>query len=242
MLSRHRRQLTEVQDKVLVYIRLQRFQAAEELLKTSLDEHGPLANLLNLMGLVHHRQSQFVQAIEYFEKARTANPRFVEASLNLAVTLSDLGFYDQSERLFHEIQALLSEGQNLPDLILGRLANLHNRTAHGYEQAGLLQEAATEYVKALNIFPRMPDIRLRLAKLYLRMGSYHQSQEQLHVLLEENPGHAECLNLLGTLAYRMGDVDAAFRFWQKTQNNHPHDKTSRTYLRSIQRPDLQTHP
>ncbi len=232
MTLKNRRQINDIHDKVMMYLKLQRFQPAEELLRSAMDEHGPLANLLNLMGLCCHRQSKFPEAIEYFEKAKAANPSFIEAALNLAVTLSDLGFYDSSQKVYGELQGHLGDGQTLPDLVLGRLANLHNRTAQGYEQAGLLDQASQEYVKALQIYPRMPDIRLRLAKLYLRMNSYHQSREQLMNLLEDNPNHPECLNLLGTVAFRMGDWDEAQHFWQKTQNINPNDRTSRTYLRS----------
>jgi tetratricopeptide (TPR) repeat protein len=232
MPQKSRRQINDIQEKVMIYLKLQRFQAAEELLQSAMEEHGSLANLLNLMGLCYHRQSKFPEAIEYFEKAKAANPRFVEAALNLAVTLSDLGFYESSQKVYGELQGHMGDGQTLPDLVLGRLANLHNKTALGYEHAGLYDQAAQEYAKALHIYPRMPDIRLRLAKVYLRMNSYHQGREQLMVLLEENPNHPECLNLLGTIAFRMGDWDSAQHFWQKTQNVNPNDRTSRTYLRS----------
>jgi tetratricopeptide (TPR) repeat protein len=236
MPQKSRRQINDIQDKVMIYLKLQRFQPAEELLRQAMDEHGPLANLLNLMGVCCHRQSKFPEAIEYFEKAKATNPRFIEAALNLAVTLSDLGFYDASQKVYGELQGQLGDGQTLPDLVLGRLANLHNKTAQGYEHAGLYDQATQEYAKALQIYPRMPDIRLRLAKLFLRMNSYHQSREQLMVLLDENPNHPECLNLLGTIAFRMGDWDGAQSFWQKTQNVNPSDRTSRTYLRSSSKP------
>lgn len=233
MLSRKRRHLIEVQEKVVMYLRLQRFQAAEELVRTALGEMGPLPNLLNLMGLVYHRQSLFTQAIEYFEQARAANPSFVEASLNLSVTLSDLGFYDQSERVYNETMRSIQERETVPDLVLGRLANLHNATALGYEQAGLLDLATQEFSKALSIFPRMPDVRLKLAKIYLRMGQYQRSKEQLLFLTDENPSHTESLNLLGAVCYRMGDLTEARRCWTKSQNINPQDKTSRTYIRSL---------
>ena len=232
MALKSRRQIQDIQEKVMIYLKLQRFQPAEEILRAAIDEHGPLANLLNLMGLCCHRQSKFPEAIEYFEKAKAANPNFIEAALNLSVTLSDLGFYESSQKVFGELQGQLGDGETLPDLILGRLANLHNRTAQGYEQAGLCDQAAQEYAKALQIYPRMPDVRMRLAKLYLRMNSYHQSREQLMQLLDENSNNPECLNLLGTIAFRMGDWDEAQRFWQKTQNINPNDRTSRTYLSS----------
>ncbi len=235
MLSPKRRHLAEIHDKVTIYLRLQRFQAAEELVRSALNEMGPYPNLLNLLGVIFHRQSLFSQALEYFEQARAANPRFLEAALNLTATYSDLGFYGQAEKVYEEAMTLFRDEKVLPELVLGRLANMHNETAIGYEQAGLLEEATVEFQKALNIYPRMPDARLRLAKIFLRMDLYQSSREQLLHILEENPSHIESLNLLGSVCYRMGDTEDANRYWQKSQNINPHDRTSKTYLRSMNR-------
>ncbi|MCX6129583.1 MAG: tetratricopeptide repeat protein, partial [Proteobacteria bacterium] len=227
-----RRQIVDIHEKVMIYLRLQRYQAAEELLQGAINEFGALANLLNLMGLCCHKQSRFSEAIENFEKARAANPRYIEAALNLSVTLSDLGFYENSQKVYDEMQYSRDHEQDLPDLVMGRLANLHCNTAQGYEHAGLLDQASQEYARALQIYGRMPDIRLRLAKIYLRMESYQQSREQLLFLLEDNPNSTELLNLLGAIAFRMGDWDQAQKFWQKTQSINPGDQTSKTYLSS----------
>ncbi len=233
MLSAKRRHLADIQDKVTIYLRLQRFQAAEELVRTALNEMGPYPNLLNLLGVIYHRQSLFSQAIEFFEQAFAANPRFLEAALNLSATYSDLGFYDQAEKVYEEAMSLFKDDKILPDLVLGRLANLHNATALGYEQAGLLEEATLEFQRALGIYPRMPDVRLKLAKIYLRMEHFQSSKEQLLTILEENPNHLESLNLLGSVCYRLGDKDEAHRYWQKAQVLNPHDRTSRTYMKSL---------
>lgn len=239
MLSPKRRHLAEIHDKVTIYLRLQRYQAAEELVRSALAELGPYPNLLNLLGVIFHRQSHFGQAIEYFEQAIAANPRFLEAALNLSATYADLGFYDQAEKVYQDAMNLFQDSKVLPDLILGRLANLHNATAMGYEQAGLLEEATQEFLKALSIYPRMPDVRLKLAKIYLHRELYQSSKDQLLQILEENPSHSESLNLIGSVCYRMGDSDEALRYWQKSQNANAHDRTSKTYIRSMARRETQ---
>ncbi len=235
MLSPKRRHLAEIHDKVTMYLRLQRFQAAEELVRSALNEMGPYPNLLNLMGLVFHRQSLFSQAIEYFEQSIASNPRFLEAALNLSATYADLGFYEQAEKVYDAAVMLFQDKDVLPDLILGRIANLHNATALGYEQAGLLEDATLEFQKALTIYPKMPDVRLKLAKIYLELELFQSSKEQLKFILGQNPSHIEALNLLGSVCYRLGDSDEASRYWQKSQNLNPHDKTSRTYIRTMAR-------
>jgi tetratricopeptide (TPR) repeat protein len=208
----------------------------------AVEEHGALANFLNLLGLICHKQSKFAQAIEYFEKAKQKNPSFIEASLNLAVTYSDLGFYDLASAAFHEAHSFLAQKENLPDLVLGRLANFHNRTAQGYEQATLVQEACQEYQKALEIYPKMPDIRLKLAKLYLKSGSFKQAEEQLKMLLLEMPNHIESLNLMGTIYYKKSDFESAMRYWNKVQQISPNDRPSRAYLKSLGRTLIEQSP
>lgn len=235
MLSPKRRHLAEIHDKVTIYLRLERYQAAEELVRSALAELGPYPNLLNLLGVIFHRQSNFAQAIEFFEQAFSTNPRFLEAALNLSATYADLGFYDQAERVYSDAMGLFKDQNILPDLVLGRLANLHNATAIGYEQAGMFDEASKEFLKALTIYPRMPDVRMRLAKIYLHRGLYQACREQLLAIVDENPSHVESLNMLGSACYRMGDYPEATRYWEKVQNFNPHDKTSKTYLRSLER-------
>lgn len=233
MLTPKRRHLADIHEKVALYLKLERYQAAEDIVRGALSEMGAYPNLLNLLGVIYHRQSNFGQAIEYFEQAFSANPRFLESALNLSVTYSDLGFYDQAERVYNEAMTLFRDDKVLPELVLGRIANLHNATAIGYEQAGLLDEASNEFQKALLIYPRMPDVRLRLAKIHLQKNRFRESREQLQSILDENPSHIESLNLLGSVYYKMGDQKEAARHWEKVQNLNPHDKTSRTYLKSL---------
>ncbi|RZA25563.1 MAG: tetratricopeptide repeat protein [Proteobacteria bacterium] len=233
MLTPKRRHLADIHDKVTLYLRLERFQAAEELVRNAISELGPFPNLLNLLGVIFHRQSNFGQAIEFFEQAFASNPRYLEAALNLSATYADLGFYDQADKVYNEAMTLFRDDKVLPELVLGRIANLHNATAIGYEQAGLLDEASSEFLKALTIYPRMPDVRLRLAKIYLNRQLYQACKDQLHTILEENPSHLESLNLIGSACYRMGDPTEASRYWEKAQKLNPQDKTSQTYLSSL---------
>jgi tetratricopeptide (TPR) repeat protein len=233
MLTPKRRYLADVYDKVTLYLRLERFQAAEELVRTAISEFGPYPNLLNLLGVVFHRQSNFSRAIEFFEQAFASNPRFLESALNLSATYADLGFYDQADRVYNEAMTLFRDDKVLPELVLGRIANLHSATAIAYEQAGLLEEASNEFLKALSIYPRMPDVRLRLAKIFIQRSLFQACKDQLLVLLADNPSHLESLNLLGSVCIRMGDPSEASRYWEKAQKTHPQDKISQVYLSSL---------
>lgn len=80
----------EIQQKIRIYHSVNRFEAAEKMLLSAIDEHGSMANLHNLLGVTYHKQSKFADAIVQFTKALKINQNFVEAGLNLSATFCDL--------------------------------------------------------------------------------------------------------------------------------------------------------
>src|SRR3954453_3141286 len=99
-----RAELAEIRKKVALYLSVQRFDAAEKLLRATLTDYGPLANIHNLLGVTFHKQSRFVEALKEFNRALAVNPDFVEAALNLTATLCDLSRYDEAKTVFARLQ------------------------------------------------------------------------------------------------------------------------------------------
>ena len=120
-----RHELGEIFSKVDLYLNVNRFDAAEKLLKSTLSDYGPLANVHNLLGVTYHKQSKFPDAIIEFNSALKTNPEFVEAALNLAATLCDLSRYDDARNVFVRLKALVDPKKKQPNLVLGRLADRH---------------------------------------------------------------------------------------------------------------------
>jgi tetratricopeptide (TPR) repeat protein len=232
--SELRERLKSIHDKIELYLSVHRYQAAEKLLQDALKEHGQLANLFNLLGVTYHQQSKFDDAIAAFQKAQDVNPRFIEASLNLAICYADLGLYDDAETTYRQAQDQVHQQETqLSSLITGRLANLHNQTAQAYEQAGLMQEALNEYEKALQLYPQMPDIRFRVASLERQSG--RRDRAKSHLLEHERrfPPDPAVYNLLGLLAFEDGDFVTARNRWLKSQDLNPEDRLSSSFLRCL---------
>ena len=224
-----REDINEIKKKVDFYLKVNRFEAAEKLLKTTLTNYGPIANLHNLLGLTFHKQSRFAEALEQFDHALKANPNFIESSLNLTITLCDLGRYDEASKSFEDLGAQINAEEKAPKLILGRLANLHIQSAELYKTSGMLDNAISEYEKSLELFPDMKDARLKLAKLYLENSEPEKARKELDVLLSKFPNHAAARNVLGIIHHHQGRDDLAKSEWQKAAKIDPNNLSSRTY-------------
>lgn len=231
-----RDRLRNIEEKVELYLNIKRFDAAEKLLKTSLHDYGDLANLYNLLGTTYQRQSKFEEAISCFRQAAKLNPRFIEASLNLALSYCDLGMYSEASSAYQLAKQEVDSPENphLSSLLAGRIANLHNQTAKAYEDADLPQQAAVEYKKALSIFPAMPEIYLKLAQIYYyELSDAETSRQFLREYERRFPASVELHAFLGLIAYEEGHLEQAKSHWHKASQIDPKHPLPRSYLRCI---------
>jgi len=230
MLQIPREEVVELKKKVQLYLSVNRFEAAEKLLKATLSDYGPLAHLHNLLGTIYHRQSRFVEALRQFETAVEINPQFVEAGLNLVATLCDLSRYEEARDVFSNLQKLIHPRTKQPGLVMGRLANQHAASGYLYEDSGMAAEAIQEYRRALSLYEQMPDVRLQLAKLLLKTGQLEKAQQELELIVKHYPDSVGARNYLGILYLKRGNADLAKHQWQKALSADPNDLTSKAYL------------
>lgn len=234
-MSSIRGKLKDIEEKVNIYLSVNRFKAAEDLLLDSIDLLGEVANLRNLLGLVFHKQSKFPQAITEFKKSLEINPEYIEPALNLTITYCDLGLYQQGERQYDIVKSQHKEdgARSIPSLFRGRLANLHCETAEYYEKSGLMHEAIKEYEKALSIYPRMPDKVFALARLEYEVDQLEKSKVRLREFTNNYSPNTNVYNLLGLIFYKEGDFSSAYNHWTKSQELNPDDRTSRSLIRCL---------
>lgn len=217
--------------KVKVYLEAQRYDAAEKLVKNAIEEIDDAAHLWHLLGLVFHKQSKFVEAVGAFRHAIKINPAFIEASLNLAVTLCDLSHYEEAFQIFEELKRQNDFQRQLPRLVLGRISNLHVKAAQHYDEVGMLTEAVQEYRRALTLFPQLTQARIALARLYLKANEPHKAKAEAEETLRQTGEDAEALTLLGVIEHSMGHQPQAQDAWTRAQRLNPEDPTSRILLK-----------
>jgi Flp pilus assembly protein TadD len=71
------------------------YAIAEQAFLQILSTNPDFADVQNKMGIIYNQTNRLELAVRAFEKAVELNPRYTEASLNLAVTLSDRGSYEK---------------------------------------------------------------------------------------------------------------------------------------------------
>jgi tetratricopeptide (TPR) repeat protein len=150
------------------------------------------------------------EAMQYFESAVQLAPNFYAAHNQLGIAYRTAGRLDDAEREFlraHEINTKgLEPLVNLTGLYLER--NEHEKAVKMGEQAvqadsrsalaffnlgaalyhvSQLEQAETALKRALDLAPKMGEVRLMLANVYLKMNQYDSTLEQLNMYIAENP-------------------------------------------------------
>jgi len=194
------------------------------------------ADAHNLLGLAHAMVSQRDEALKEFDVALQLNPRYVDAQLNRAVTLSDMGRSDEATRAFAEAQALGAvDHTGFPAPAASQLANLHAELAEAYLEAGGRSQAIEQLESAAALRPEFVDLRYRLARLYLDEGRLENARDELAAIAIRRPAFVDAHVALGMARYLLKDHSGAKEAWHVAKRLAPTDVRVTAYLSLLQR-------
>jgi len=210
---------------------------AEQILREALEKGANYADLHYLLGRICHRRGKMREAVEHFQASAAINPAYTEALLSLAITLSDLGRYEEARAAYRRAaDAAANRGVSAGGQILqGRIANLHAELGDLYHALGQHEEAVAEYRKAVAVAPDYPDLRLRLAAVLREAGRTAEGLAEIERVLAGRPDLAAAHLQRGLLLYLAGDQDGARRAWEEALNLDPGEKLARFYLNALER-------
>src|SRR5690606_16279460 len=145
-----------------------------------LDAHPEFADIHNFAGACLSLLGQPEAALAECDAAVALNDGYVEAHLNRAITLNELGRYEEAQRAFERAgeQEARAAGR-FPSAISGRLANAHAAVGELYLQAGAPEEAAAQFRVAVALRPQFLDIRNRLAQTLIELGDLDGAEAEL---------------------------------------------------------------
>jgi tetratricopeptide (TPR) repeat protein len=211
---------------------------AERCFKQILTEKPNFADILNKMGIIYNQTNRLELAIKAFEKAIEMNPGYTEASLNLAITYSDLGQYEKSRQVF-ENAARFSEQRgksaqsSIDPFVRGKLADEHKRVGRIYYEMRMLDEAIDEYKKALRLSPNFADIITHLGIAFRDKGSYDEAIAEFNRAKLTNPRYIPARLHLGITYYSQGFYGLAEEEWREALVFDPDNSAIRTYLNFV---------
>lgn len=210
------------------------YENAERLFSQVLAVNGTFADVLNKMGIIYNQTNRLELAAKSFEKALEMNPGYTEASLNLAITYSDLGMYDKSREVFENASRFSEKTKksdsSIDPFVKGKLADEHLRIGKIYHELRLLDEAIEEYQKALRLSPNFADIITQLGIALRDKGRLDEAIAQFNRAKQTNPRYIPARLHLGITYYSQGFYGPAEEEWREALTIDPNSSAVKTYL------------
>jgi len=176
-------------------------------------------------------------ALEGLDRALKLNDGYVEAHLNRALTLNELGRYDEARDAFERAwQAERKDAGAFSAPLSALLANAHAAVGDLYLQGGAVREAVEQYRLALGMRPRFVDIRNKLGRALFQLGDLAEAEIELKTTLQDNPRFVAARVSLGLVYYRRGATEAAVREWEESLASAPDNPQARAFLAMLGRP------
>jgi tetratricopeptide (TPR) repeat protein len=194
------------------------------------------ADAHNLHGLCLAMVGKPDEALAAYDRALEKNPRYVDALLNRALALNELGRYDEAADAFRAAQDLGKvdhTGFSAP--VASRLANLHADLAEAYVEAGGVPQALVQLELAVQLRPEYADLRYRLARLCMEVGGLDRARQELETIIAERPQFVDAHATLGMVCYLMKDHAAARAAWERCRALAPDDRRVVAYLGLLNR-------
>lgn len=212
------------------------YRGAALLLASAIDAGQGYADAHHMLGLCYALTEWRDEALKSFDEAIRLNPSYVEAHLNRAIVLSDLGRADDAElALVHAQELGRPDASGFPSMVANRLANMHAELGRAYRAAGALNAAVEQYRSALGIRGSFADLRLELARALIDSGLPDEAALELDTVLRERPDWLDAMLLRGLAAYLAGDLVQAKSVWEGASERHPDEPRLETYRSMLAR-------
>ena len=217
-------------------------QESKILLKSYLAFHKSDMNALNNLGNIELEEGNLIEAKRIFENVLHQYPKFLEAKLNLAVTLDALDEFKQAEKLLLDLseknKSIIGEvtlskiyyRRGLHEIAIPRLKNLLPRKqseGEVHHEIGIHLYKIKDYTSAIihlnqaSVFGYVIDQSWNVKALCEEaLGNYKESINILEKYLDENPNSCAALSNLGRIYIALCDPKQGLKYireayWQE---------------------------
>jgi len=219
------------------------FAGAEQAFTCVLEGQPGYAELRVLRARIYERSGRLIEAVADLGRALEDHPRNVEAHLLLAVCLGQMGdgagsaaALEQAQALGFDLPSGLSAGraaqwgvadwQRLVPELLGAPADAARGEDRAHQalarhQLGDIDGAIAALEQAVQARPTFPDLRVRLADLYLGRGRAAEALAQLEAALGIHPHFLEARMLAVRSLLELKEAHAAAARAEALVHDHP---------------------
>ncbi len=211
------------------------YDKAEIFLTKAVKEGVRFADIMNMLGVIHHTKGQLALAQDYLEKAMVINPNYIEAALNLAVTYNDVGQYSKAKALYTHITGFQKNPEEpIEPFAKGKIANMHADLGKAYAEVGDLEKSIEQYRQALDLCPDYIDIRTRLGQVLRDAGQPEVACEEFERVKVTKPKYVPARISLGITYLALGDRELAKREWEAVLDIEKNNLTANMYLKIVE--------
>ncbi len=223
-------------------------EEAKRLLKSYLASNQSDLGALNNLGNIEREDGNLKEAERIFESLLRRNPKFLEAKLNLAITLDALDEFKRSEKLLRDLSEIdnnvvaeisLSQiyyRRGLHETAVPRLMALlskSNLEAEIHHEIGAHLYKMKDYRSAIEYLDKAKALGYEIDQTWNikalseeALGNYQESINLLKRCLNENPNSNSALNNLGRIFIVLGDQRQGLEYIQKAYLQRPTRNTA----------------
>jgi tetratricopeptide (TPR) repeat protein len=210
------------------------YNQAFKLFSEVLDNSPNNAEALFYLGNIFCARGEISKCVKAFKKVLQIDPDHTDAAISLSVVYNDIGQYENAKDVFNNADMRIKQsryGEQGSDVHVNKkFAFKHYELAEMYLTYERYDEALFEYNKAIKLDSENVEARIKIAKVYSKMGFSSKAVAALKELINEMPSYLEARVALGILYYGTENVLEAQGEWQKVLSIDPENQEAKMYL------------
>jgi len=216
-----------------------KFDQAETILNQLILKNQKKPIVFHLLGTIYYDRGKFNKAIRAFRRALEIDPSFTDASVGLSIILNDLGKYDEGKKVFQEAQAMLgTKDQEQDSYINEKIAIKHDELGELYANYKRYKEAMEQYLKALLLSKRKPELNLKVVNCLRRLGEKDKAIFRLKDLLKKYPDFISARVLLGEILFENKQNPEATHELERVLKIEPNNQIAKNLLNELRNHNL----
>lgn len=158
-----------------------------------------------------HDEKSYQSALDFFDQALKADPRFTLAYAGIADASLRMNSIKKDSLWTEKALAAAQQAQQLND----KLPEVHATLGSVYTATGKYAEAVVELNRALSLAPNSDDFYRRLGNVYLDSGDIARALEAFQKAVKLNPYYWANYNALGKGYFHQADYSKALQAFQQ---------------------------